>query len=467
MGLSASAGAVAGGGLFVESEDGASTKLTIGGELRTRLEVQQNFVDFDSKLQDHTEYVDARMRLKLGFELTSGVQVVVTPQTRYTWGGWSGNNSPWFGTIAAAVPTDDDDNLDLYEAYVKIGFELFGRQMEATVGRQEMAFGSELILGNDTKYAGLSWDGARLDIQVMDNLTTTLAIAKVVENDVFSFLGGRSLWNVNSGLVGLEGNNDSNAFLVWNTFEINEDALVDVYLQYLADNCEGSGNELYTLYGADAKIWTLGARLKFDKLALFGQNFDASVEGAVQFGDLNLGGTEMDISGAFAVEAEVGWAPSMAWSPRLGVGIAWASGDEDPTDDEYGRFNSMAQEVQGRLGKADMFVLENLQCIYVDVSFKPMDMEKLTAGISFLRFTASEEDDAQGVGGLPQLGFMGGNGEDEVCDEFDLYVGYKLNENVDVKFCWAYIEPGDLINETVGLGNSPSHRLHLNLVVDF
>ena len=67
MGLSASAGAVAGGGLFVESAEGASSKLTISGELRSRLEVWQNFTDFSSSEADHINYVDSRVRLNLAF----------------------------------------------------------------------------------------------------------------------------------------------------------------------------------------------------------------------------------------------------------------------------------------------------------------------------------------------------------------------------------------------------------------
>ena len=476
MGLSASAGTVAGGGLFVESEEGASGKLTIGGELRTRMEVWQNFTDFDSGLADHLSYVDARVRLNLGFELTSGVQVVVTPQARYIWGGWSGLNSPDFGSLAAEIPfLDDRDSFDLYQAYMKWGFELFGRQMELTVGRMEMPLGSEMLFGDDSKYAGLSWDAVRLDIQVMDNLTTTLAVKKVVENDAFILAGASSVYPAGYINGSKMYNNDLDTFIVWSTYELSEDALVDLYLAYTSDKNAGgwwSGDPLYTAYGLEAKIWTLGSRVKFDKLVLFGQTFDASVELAVQTGKLTDGNnllsppweTKLDIQDAFAFEAEVGWSPAMAWSPRLAIGMAWASGDDDGSDGNYNHFNSLSQDVQGRLGKADMFVLENIRCVYADLTCKPMDMEKLSAGITYLKFNAFEEYDDQGVGG----NFMvGGNNVNDVADEFDIYAGYKLNENVEAKLCWSYIDPADQISGGGSENNSPANRVHLTLVVDF
>lgn len=459
MGLSASAGAVAGGGLFVESAEGASSKLTISGELRSRLEVWQNFTDFSSSEADHINYVDSRVRLNLAFELTSGIEVVVAPQTRYIWGGWNGMNEPFGGDI----DWEDRDSLDLYEAYVKMQFEVFGRQLEAKVGRQEIALGSEMLLGNDSKYAGLSWDAVRLDMQVLDQLKTTFAVIRVVENDV-----AIDELDLYAYPLGTPYNNDLNTFVLWNTYSLSEDAVIDAYLLYTNDKNEGSGT--FEPWGFDAKIWTFGGRFAMNKLALFGQNFDASVEVAVQMGEVNITGEDLDIQDAFAFEAEVGWSPAMAWSPRLAIGMAWASGDDNGSDGNYNHFNSLAQDVQGRLGKADMFRLENIRCAYIDLTCKPMDIEKLSAGVSYLKFNAFEEDDAQGVGGGGIAGapvsLFGGSNVNDTADEIDFYVGYKLNDNTDLKLCWSWIEPDDQIHDS-GFGNSPAHRVHMTLVVDF
>ncbi len=470
MGLTARAGApsVAGGGLFVESAESASSKVTVSGELRSRWEMlRDNMTDFRSDTHDHEEWVDSRLRLGLEFELAAGTKVFVQPTVRYAWGA-----------------DGDEDDLQLYQGYVVFTPEIFGYETVLTIGRQELALGSEMLLGNDTKYTGISHDAVRLDAKLIDNLDTTLFIAKVVEGTVVGADNTLGLGTTGAFV------NDVHLWGLWNTYRFNEDAILDVYLLYLQSDVEtvsGAFGAASTPsaaaaavaglneFNTDGKIWTLGTRFKIDQFEVVGQKFDFSLELAVQAGQINVGGqptdadgdlqNDLDIKDSFAFEGELGWSPELPWSPRLAGGMAWASGDDQAADGNINHFFPMFQETQGRLGKADLFALENLRCWYLDLTFKPMDSEKLSAGLAFLRFNTFEEGDMFGTGGNVIVGSQ----VNDVGDEYDVFMAYKVNENTDLKFCWSYIEPEDMIHSalTQDLGNSPAHRVHMTLIVKF
>lgn len=451
-----------GGGLFVDSGDGASSKLTVSGELRMRYQLMDDMFDSDSESYDRIDFADCRATLSLGFELTSGMEVKLTARGNYLGGGESGLNAPFTGP---GGPYDDADTLDIYEAYARMKFALAGRESVLTVGRQELAFGSELVLGNDSKYVGLTYDAVRFDIKALENLTLTAFVAKLVENDVAVFWGSSMPLPVAGG----DGTQDAHRFGLWGTYEVNEDLAVHGYVLYFDDQSD-DGGALYGDYlSLGSKVWTIGAELALKKLEFSGHKIDAGLNAAFQFGEMRE--PDLDVS-AYAVELEVGYSPTMLpWSPRFALGFAMGSGDDDGGDDEWNTFVAPAQDVSGRLGKADLFNLSNLTCVYLEATCKPMDIEKLDVGLAYLRFTATEEDDS--VGGMLGAGASifrpfgyGAIGEDAVADEIDLFVGYKLNENAELKFCFSWIEPDDKITES-GYGNSPMQQAHVTLTVKF
>ena len=480
LGLSASAGelpapkglsASDAGGLFdVGGETGRVNKLTLSGELRTRWENRQNLTDFQSGQHDRQEWVDTRARLGMRFALAEQTEVYLEAQARYLWGGQGGLNDAEDG----ANNVEDRDSLDVYQAYVKVKPQLFGLDTTLTVGRQELKFGKEMLLGNNSKYGGLSHDAVLLELNLIDNLSTSLFAAKVVENSV-QFPENSSVLAANAGDM-----NDAHLFGIYNTYTFSNEAELDLYLLYVAEDDESltAGGDpaktgTFSWLGADAKILTFGARVSMEKLELAGQNFDFSVELAAQMGNVNLpvamGGSadgDLDIQDSFAFEAEFGWSPGIQWNPRLAFGLAWASGDDDPTDGNINQFVPLFQDVQGRLGKADLFELSNIRCWYLTGSFNPMGSSDLTVGATYLRFEAFEEGDALGVGDA--IANTAGTTANNVGDEMDLFAAYTLNKNAELKLCWSWIEPQHFISDQEFVyGNSPAHRVHLTLVVKF
>lgn len=89
-------------------------------------------------------------------------------------------------------------------------------------------------------------------------------------------------------------------------------------------------------------IVTPGARIFSSPKA--GQ-FDVEFEGGYQFGDARSSSnaantTDLDVK-AYYVHAETGYTFDTAWAPRLAFEYDFATGDKDPTDGEYNRFDSL------------------------------------------------------------------------------------------------------------------------------
>ncbi len=468
MGLTARAAAPApapvsvGGGdeaLFVASDSSASSRLTLGGSLFTRWDNRQNMTDFDSDNADHQDWLYSRIRLDLGFELGSGGSIFIQPQAYYSWGGINGHNDvAGVGTIAYA---NDADSLDLYQAYVKLNQNIGGFDTEISVGRMELAFGSEMLLGNDSVGSGVSYDAVKVKLNPIAGLTTTVFAAKLVENDVIKDYANSADF-LQTGSI----NNDAHLFGVWNTFDVTNNILVDAYVLYVNENAE-PGTGPYYVSGAEAQLWTLGARVKVDKMMLVGQTFDASAELAIQFGEA-MGGA-IDISNAYGLEVEVGVTTSLPLNPRFAIGYAQASGDEsDPsgTNTASNSFNFLMQDKVGRLGEADQMDLSNLRCLYVEASAEVL--KDLTVSIAYLKFDAMSDgadanDDVYGAGAWVDPTGTSGN---DISQEVDISASYKINDNASFGVCWAIVQPEDLVNDDYG-ANSPAHRVKATLKVAF
>ncbi|WP_300530789.1 alginate export family protein [Maricaulis sp.] len=67
---------------------------------------------------------------------------------------------------------------------------------------------------------------------------------------------------------------------------------------------------------------------------------DMDLEGIYQFGEYTSGGNTFDVS-AGTIHAAVGYTFDAPWQPRLSGQFAWASGDDDPLDNEWNRFDTL------------------------------------------------------------------------------------------------------------------------------
>lgn len=459
---------VGSGALFVESEEGAATKLVISGTLRTVWDYHRDMEDFDSHSgRSHNEYIDSRLELGFLFTLQEGVEVFVQPQATYVWGGRQ--------SVGGDEQAAGDDHLRLYQAWVALHPEMFGLNPVIKIGRQELVFGSEMLLGNNTRYSGLSYDALRFDVKPLPGMTTSLFAAKLVENE-------RGYVNGDSTQLNDKHDDPSDTYLygLWNTLVLDGlDTTIDFYglLLQAERGFEDGTASITTLGGEDLReqdLFTLGARVKITPIELAPKHafdLDFSVEGALQFGKIYEGtgatAEEKDVE-AYAFESELGMTlGAVPGTPRLAVGVAVASGDRSPGSDVDRNFRPLFQDTTDRLGDADLVSLSNLKCWFLKASVKPA--EKLEVGAAYFRFEAMHTESnvgysyyTQPLTGLTTDASVD-NGDNDVADELDLYADVKLTKNVCLRGVFAWVNPEDFINESAG--NSPASRLFAVLVV--
>jgi hypothetical protein len=124
----------------------------------------------------------------------------------------------------------------------------------------------------------------------------------------------------------------------------------DAYVFHLSD--EDGGRRAVR----DRHITTAGARLFRTPKA---GALDFEVEGMWQTGTARASGSvrdlrDLDVSAGY-LHAEVGWSFDGPWRPRLELAYDYGSGDKDPTDGDYGRFDSLFGSRRGDFGPGGLY----------------------------------------------------------------------------------------------------------------
>ena len=121
--------------------------VTVGGALRIR----GNWNHGDDLAgrpnpDDNISFVEQRTTVNVKADFTDMVSAYIELEN---YGAWGRN----------------DDGVDVYEAYIEAN-EMYGHSLRLRIGRQELVFGSEFLLGNESSnslFMGLSYD-AILDL---------------------------------------------------------------------------------------------------------------------------------------------------------------------------------------------------------------------------------------------------------------------------------------------------------------
>ncbi|MEQ8496714.1 MAG: alginate export family protein, partial [Gammaproteobacteria bacterium] len=104
------------------------------------------------------------------------------------------------------------------------------------------------------------------------------------------------------------------------------------------------------------ELYTIGARFVRPRAA---GALDFDVEGGVQTGEARattspLDRRDLDVFAGY-LHAEFGHTFVVPWSPRVSLQYDYASGDDDPTDGDYGRFDTLYGPVRGDLGPTSLY----------------------------------------------------------------------------------------------------------------
>ncbi len=404
--------------------------LSITGEARTRFEWVENGQDFDSSSDD--EYYFAPSRYNLGFrvDLPRDVAAVIEMQGGFDWGdeyGWAtrrvlndlgrpgsnvipaGSNNLKPGRTVNDLANNDD--VYLYQAYIEmanIGDSIFSMR----VGRQELAYGTEFVLGNRDFYDGISYDAIKGIFEFSDNSRLDLFYAKLNESQLSGAISGPA------------DDDDANLYgAYYSTQSLGGSQVgMDVYGMALNDNS-----------ALDIESNWLGIR--FFREALHGWHFSGEL--VYQFGDI----ADRDID-AFAFEGFVGHTWDTPTNPGVHFGVTMATGDDGGGDAET--FFALAGEVHPRLGLADLIDASNVMAYNLGYTGSK---DNHSWGADVFKFDLEEDN----------------GGDDDMGWELDLWYNYQYSKNLVAQFAVAYFDAGDLY----GSGADAATRLYANLLVRF
>jgi len=315
--------------------------------------------------------------------------------------------------------------VSLYQGYIELD-QAFGRNINTKIGRQEVQFGSEWLIGNnDTAgiYTGLSFDGIVSELfTANDAHSLSIINLKVLEGDIGT------------------GANDRDADLrgLYYTYSGREDMVIDAYALHVRIGLPGGGD--------NTDILTLGARIAGDWNAV-----DYELEIAHQSGDTGAAAGVTDADG-IAGNLEVGYTFDSNYAPRVFIGAAFFEGP-DSSDSGFNRLWS-DWEYSEFLSNAN---LDNALILRLGGSLQATEKIELSGVVSMF-----EQDEESAAAPLR----AGDTSEDELGLEVGLYATYAYSEDVAIEVGYAHFFTGD-VYEGTGVNEDDADYVYAEISVSF
>jgi hypothetical protein len=352
-----------------------------------------------------------------------------------------GQNSSSAGDQRSPNPQVDGP-VDLYQAYVRLG----GTKevpVSLKVGRQELIYGDERLVGAfDWDNVGRVFDAVKLRYEGDLGWVDAFASRVVIPND--DAFNQPNWYDVFSGVYG------STRSLVPKT---------ELQLYFLADNVGAGSSQVVTTYGkgnSPRDIYTIGTRFQTLPGALHGWDFNGELAG--QFGDFQYAkGTPGVVNGqrleqlAGAAHIEGGYTiPNLDWKPRLAVGFDYATGDNNPRDNNHNTFVNLYPTNHKFYGAMDFYSWQNVIDPYFKATIAPV--KGLSVALTYNVFWLATTSDffyqvnqaprtTGGYGLHPQNGSYAGQ-------EIDLVATYTPFRFLQLQAGYGHYFTGDYINQT-------------------
>ncbi len=384
------------------NEDG-SIWASFGGQARLRVEAWNNF-NFIGDEDDVFGLL--RFRAHADLHIGEPLRFFIEGKSAFTPGGRD---------LPGGVRTLDTDELDLQQAFFDFKMPIHDdASLTVRGGRQELLFGKQrLVSPLDWSNTRRTWDGVRGDLTI-DSWTVTAFWTQFAPVQKYEFN---------------DSDRDDKFYGLYSTGKLPWAGVsADGYLLVRDRN------------PIDEERYTLGGRL-FGKIADTG--FDYDVEGAYQCGE--LGAADID---AFFFSAEVGYRfAEVTTRPRLFAGFDYASGDDDPTDDDAGTFDQLFPLGHAYFGYIDAIGRRNIIAGKLGVG---ADLtKKLTAELTGHLFWRAETADAvYNASGAVLRAAAPGNDDRFVGSEIDLRFRYRFTHQLEALFGYSHFFAGDFIENT-------------------
>jgi hypothetical protein len=399
----------------IELADG---KVSIGGQARVRYEFKNdtNFV----AANDTRDFVITRIRPHFNIRPHEQVAVFFQPQFSAGWGETGGSattvNSTTVGTTGATSGGLNDPVLGVHQGYILYSPT---ESFDLTIGRQELAYGNHLVVGNvGWSNIGRSFDALKMKFKGEDYWV-----------DFFWSILNDQESGEGRGVAAGTSFGDAHFTGLYSSFDLGD------YLQEV---------DLYALYRLDQtarprphSYATIGGRVKSKP-----NNWDYRFEGTGQVGKMG-GANQRD----FQIDAEAGYTWEDLHNLRLGL-------EGFVTSRNY---NHLFPTAHKWLGYIDLFGRRNISGGVVHASIKPNDQWKLNLDAhTILRTKTSSGLATIGAAGGAQLAAAGGlggtgaSGSRFAGEEIDLMASYQPLKFIGFKAGFSAFIPVGFVKTNIG-----------------
>ena len=374
--------------------------------------------DFNTAANDETDFIGSRLRLDIHLHPIKELEFFVQPQYSGAWGQVeSSQNAVATQTINSFTSGAlNDRELQLHQGYI-LWHALSNASFK--IGRQELAYGDHVVLGNvGFSNVGRSFDAALVKLHY-SNLQADVFYSQLAEDD----FNGTNL----SGDIDLAGVY-SNYTTQWNAVPFIEN-----YLIWLKDQRSGSPNNF--------NFVTLGTRAIYEH-----ENYYGRIEANLQVGKrLN-----QDML-AYMFIVEQGAKIDFLHGFDFAVEYNHASGD-DPSSGKFTRYHQLFPTAHKWLGYLDFFGRQNIQSAVAKLVLNLHEKWTATAHIhSFWRVRTSDV-----LYGLATEAPLAGqttpptSNARHVGEEVDLVLSYKPIKQIALEAFGGFLLPAGYLENAVG-----------------
>lgn len=354
-------------------------------------------------------------------------------------------------------PNPDSDTMDLYQAYVKLGGAPYF-PLSLKVGRQELAFGDELLVGkSDFSNIPRSFDAVRGRYEI-ENFR------------VDAFVSRRVIARANA----FNRSNDREIFSGVYSYLTNVVPQHNLQLYTFARNVESKPSDITVPLNSipsPRDIYTVGGRVESYTNTLPG--WDYNVEGAYQFGRYKstlVSPSERQDAFATHLAAGYTWVDAML-QPRVGFEYNFASGDNNPNDRTHGTFDQLFPSNHRPFGLMDLVSWQNIHDVSFTTLIHPVRNLSITNEVHGFwladthDFFYNTSDVARTTGGY---GIKPGAGQ-FVGTEYDFLASYTFLNTANVQLGYGHFFVGDYIkNSLVPVGGAKdANWIYAQLTVNF
>jgi hypothetical protein len=329
--------------------------------------------------------------------------------------------------------TNSSTDIDLDLAYVTLKEFLYS-PLTLTLGRQELRFGNQLVIGNNGTYNAAAVNGLPTDLSErnsFDALRATLNYDPLVIDLVYAKASNN---NVNAS-------DDTDLFGVNASYDLNKKINVQGYIWDRKDKSLATPN---IISSKKDDTYTVGGLVTISPIA----DLKTSLEGAWQFGrNRNVLGS-VTSRNAFALQARADFAFSkVKFVPAIGGSYTYLSGDG-----KQAAWNQMYYNQN--LGNIAYAILpfSNMHVFNLKGSVKPMEDVTLSVLYGYYRLANSVGTITSGKldsnGNAYLNGIVLAANKNNLGQEVDVTVAYDYTEDVQLGLTMGCFAPGDAFSDS-------------------